>query len=218
MPVPVDPEALLDSEILSPELDVIAVRFADEGVPLRAIARAIKRPTDAVRLAVETAVYQGKIVAVPRDDWPIGTPRDSRFPSVARAYKIDDESLVFGCKRLFGVTRLQASLLAVLLNRSEVSRDTLHQIIESRRPSGKEETNPKMVDVVIWNLRKRLKPFNHTIKTLWACGYYMEPAQRREILEKVNNLEKVNADASSPSQKSSPQAASEEAGDGTDPE
>jgi len=207
MPLPVDPSSLLDGETLSPAYAALAERFADEGVPLRAIARALKQSTDAVRLAVEEAVYKGKIVAVPRDDWPVGSPRDARSPSVARAYKVDDENLVFSCIRLFKVTRLQASLLAVLINRSEVSRDTLHQIIESRRPAGKEETNPKMVDVVICNLRKRLKPFSLSVKTLWACGYFIEPAQRREILEMVTNY------ANSPSQ-NAPTQATQNAGPG----
>ena len=72
------------------------------------------------------------------------------------------------------------------LNRNEVSKETMHQVIESCRAPGKEETDPKMVDVVICNLRKRLKPFNFQINTLWACGYFMAPAQRRDILEMVN--------------------------------
>lgn len=192
------PDALPE-EILPEALVPIAERFADEGVPLRAIARSLKQNTEAVRFAVEEAVFKGKIVQVPRDDWPVGATRNDRTPSYVRANRVDDESMIMACGRIYHITRLQASLLVVLLNRNEVSKETLHQVIESRRASGKEETDPKMVDVVICNLRKGLKPSNITINTLWGFGYYMEPAQRRSILEMVNSY--VNkTSAKSPSE------------------
>ena len=181
------PADALPEDILPAELVPFAERLADEGVPVRALARVFKYSTDAIREAVNEAIYKGRIVQMPKDDWPVGQSRDDRMPSFIRANRMDDENLVFACIRLFKVTRLQASLLAILINRNEVSKDTMHQIIESRRAPGKEETDPKMVDVVICHLRKRLKPFNLKINTLWACGYYMEPVQRKEILEMVNN-------------------------------
>lgn len=183
--MPVDPDALPE-EILSPPLVPLAERFADEGVPIRAMARAFKQTTDAIRATIEEAIFHGRLVQMPRDDWPIGQARNDRTPAFVRANKIDDESLVASCQRLFKVTRLQASLLAVLVNRNEVSKETMHQVIESRRAPGKEETDPKMVDVVICNLRKRLKPFKFQINTIWASGYFMAPVQRRELLEMVN--------------------------------
>ena len=182
-----DKSDVLPEDILPSNLVPLAERFADEGVPIRAMARAFKQTTDAIRYAVEEAIYKGRIVQMPRDDWPVGQARNDRTPSFVRTNKIGDEDLIMTCKRLFNVTRLQGALLSVLLNRNEVSKETMHQIIESRRRTpGKEETDTKMVDVVIWNLRRRLKPFNYTIHTLWACGYFMPPAQRKEILELVN--------------------------------
>ena len=177
----------LPEDILPSDLAPFAERFADEGVPIRAMARAFKQTTEAIRSAVEEAIYKGRIVQMPRDDWPVGQIRNDRTPSFVRTNKIGDEDLIMTCKRLFNVTRLQGALLSVLLNRNEVSKETMHQIIESRRRTpGKEETDTKMVDVVIFNLRKRLKPHNYTIHTLWACGYFMPPAQRKEILELIN--------------------------------
>jgi len=181
-----DPDALPE-DILQPELVPLVERFADEGVPVRAMARACKQTTEAIREAIRTAIYSGRIVQMPRDDWPVGQSRDDRTPSYMRQNRVDDESLINACIKLFSVTKLQASLLAILINRNEVSKETMHQIIESRRTPGKEETDPKMVDVVICHLRKRLKPFNLKIITLWACGYYIEPVQRKQILEMVNN-------------------------------
>ena len=79
------------------------------------------------------------------------------------------------------MTRLQANFMLVLLKREEADKDTLHHVIESQRairrnqPDNPESTDPKMVDVVICNLRKRLRSYfdagHETIKTLWGHGY-----------------------------------------------
>lgn len=177
---------LLPDEATSPALAPIAERLADEGVPVRAIARALKHPAEGIRAAIADGIYKGRILLMPKDDWPVGQSREDRHPSYTRATRMTDETLINGCIRLFKVTKLQAALLASLLVRNEVNKDTMHQIIESRRTPGRGETDVKMVDVVICNLRKRLRPFNYTIKTLWACGYYMLPADRKDILDKVN--------------------------------
>ena len=173
---------LLPSEEIPKVLVPYCVRLADEGVPYRAIARAMRQTADAVRDAVRTAVLTGSIAYYPKEDWPPGAHRDTRTPLWVKDNYVQEQELVFSCVRLFKETKLQGALLAVLINRTEVTKDTMHQVIESRRSSLKEETDPKMVDVVICHLRKRLKPFNLTIHTLWARGYYMEPAQRQHML------------------------------------
>ena len=177
---------LLLSEEIPKALVPYCVRLADEGVPYRAIARAMRQTPDAVRDAVRSAVLTGTIAYYPKEDWPPGAHRDTRAPLWVKDSSVLEQELVFSCVRLFKVTKLQGALLAVLINRTEVTKDTMHQVIESRRSSLKEETDPKMVDVVICHLRKRLKPFNLTIHTLWARGYYMEPAQRQHMLNMLS--------------------------------
>jgi hypothetical protein len=173
---------LLPDEEIPEALVPICERLADEGVPIRATARALRQSTDAVRETVQYAMRTGRIAYYPKDDWPPGAHRDTRTPHWVKDNNVLEQELVFACVRLFKVTKLQGALLAVLINRTEVTKDTMHQVIESRRSSLKEETDPKMVDVVICHLRKRLKPFTLTIHTLWARGYYIEPAQRKHIL------------------------------------
>jgi DNA-binding response OmpR family regulator len=102
--------------------------------------------------------------------------------------KMDDEDIVFNCVRLFKVTRQQASLLSVLIRRNEVSKDMMHQIIEKcRAPNKGDQTDPKMVDVVICNLRKRLRDHGTGLKieTMWGCGYFMKPDMRTRALEMI---------------------------------
>jgi hypothetical protein len=179
------PQLLID-EILPDEYVPVAERLADEGVPIRAMSRSFKRPAEGVRLVVQEAIEAGRIVQMPKDDWPVGQSRDDRVPTFVRANRVNDGALVTSCMRLFKITNLQASLLAILILRNEVNKDTMHGIIEGRRAPGKKPTNPKMVDVVICNLRKRLRVFDLSIETLWARGYFIEPTQRKRILEMVN--------------------------------
>lgn len=171
-------------EELRYDLVPIAVRLADEGVPLYAIARSLKAPAEHVREALYAAKGEGKLIEMPREDWPPNSLRNNRDPMQGK--KMGDEDIVFNCVRLFHVTRQQASLLSVLIRRNEVSKDMMHQIIEnSRGPDKDEQTDPKMVDVVICNLRKRMKktPLKDTIETMWGCGYFMKPENRKKALE-----------------------------------
>jgi hypothetical protein len=156
------------------------VRLADEGIPVRAIARATKLSSEEIRDIIHTATDLGQIVGMPRDDWPAGANRDARQPAPSSVLRLDDEKIIFNISRLFKVTKLQAALFSVLIKRTEVIKETLHQVIESRRKPNKEETDPKMVDVVICHLRQRLEPFEITIETQWASGYYMTLDMRKK--------------------------------------
>jgi hypothetical protein len=185
---------------LDPVISAIAVRLADEGIPVRAIARAVKYTSEDIRDALHIAIDCGQIVAMPRDDWPAGVLRDNRIPEALGRVKLENENLIFNIARLFKVTKLQAALFSVLLKRTEVIKDTLHQVIESRRKPNKEETDPKMVDVVICHLRKRLEAFGIEIETQWASGYYMTPEMRKkanllleQFVSKLNTTEAPDA-------------------------
>jgi hypothetical protein len=164
------------------DLVPIAIRLADEGVPLYAIGRSFKVSSELIREALYVAKEEGRIIDMPREDWPPNSLRANRDPMQSK--KMDDEDIVFNCVRLFKVTRQQASLLSVLIRRNEVSKDMMHQIIEKCRPPNKDDqTDPKMVDVVICNLRKRIKKTGLKIETMWGCGYFMKPEMRTKALE-----------------------------------
>lgn len=157
----------------------IAIRLADEGIPVRAIARATKIPSSDIYDVLRDALARGEIVELPKDDWPPGTRRAAR--SVLSGTPLDDDTaLAFACARFFKTTRLEAAILAVLIKRTEVTKQQLHLVIEQNRPSeGRVETDPKMVDVVICHLRKKLKPHDLKIETVWGIGYLM-PVEARD--------------------------------------
>lgn len=163
----------------------IASRLASEGVPVRVIARSMERTAEDVRETLEYAKELGTISEIPRDDWPPTARRADRIPSTLNEHS--DGDLLFACMRGLKLTRLQASFMMVLLKRNEVDKDTLHHVVESQRairqsrPDNMEETDPKMVDVVICNMRKRLKPLGISITTVWGHGYFLNDISRKVV-------------------------------------
>lgn len=162
--------------------DRIAIRMADEGVPLRAIARAVQIASDDLRLLFQEAIDAGTILQQPVEDWPVGSTRASRSPAVATIVSTPDEMLDLYVAQVFGATHLEAGVLIPLLRRPEARRESIHDFIESRRPGADVATDIKMVDVVVHKLRKKLKKFDIQIVTKWGWGYKIEPDQRKKAI------------------------------------
>ena len=175
----------LEAPLPDPEAP-IAVRLANEGVPVRAIARSLLHPSENVRLAIQEAIDVGTITSMPRDDWQAGVPRGSRLPSFMIGKS--DASQLAACQRALKITPLEASFMLVLMKRDEADKATLHHVVEAQRmsranqPGDPDETDPKIVDVVICHMRRKLKPKNIRIATLWGHGYFLE-ASGRKIVE-----------------------------------
>lgn len=170
-------------------LQSIVTQLADEGVPIRAIARSVKMPYGDVSALIDTAIAEGQLLQVPKSDWPIGKghSRDNREPQFDPFTGVSEDAFDLTLIRLFRVTKLQCSLLAPLLRRKEVTRNAMHETIERRRKPGAPPTEEKLVDVVICNLRKKLKPFGLEIKTIWSQGYYMDAEHRAKVRDMINN-------------------------------
>ncbi len=173
-------------------LDTIA-RLADEGLPVCAIARALKMPSDEVRELLQDALSEGVIVEYPREDWPPGCKRNSRGPKFD-SFVEDNDRLQLSCARYFGTTKQQSAILAMLLKRSEATKVQLHQVIERDRPNAKDQTDIKLVDVLICILRRKLKPFGFAIKTMWGTGYLMEAKDRAKAVHELQEFVRVAND------------------------
>jgi hypothetical protein len=177
-------------ETATPTLDIAAIvtQLADEGVPVRAIARSVHLPYAEVSELIDTAVAEGQLLQVPKSDWPIGKghTRDNREPQFDPFTGVSEDAFDLTLIRLFRVTKLQCALLAPLLRRKEVTRNAMHETIERRRKPGAPPTEEKLVDVVICNLRKKLKPFKLEIKTIWSQGYYMDAEHRAKVRDMIN--------------------------------
>jgi hypothetical protein len=177
------------SEYVPLEHDDIIVRLANEGIPVSVIARGVGNLAYDVRVSLEEALAAGRITEMPAPDWPPTARRADHLPPHIAAAR--DADLVTGFMRAFRVPKLAANFMLVLVKREEATKATLHRVIESQRaqranrPSNSEETDPKMVDVVICNLRKKLLPFGLKIHTLWGRGYYFDEKDRQAVLKLV---------------------------------
>jgi hypothetical protein len=104
----------------------IAVRLADEGVPLAAIARAIRTPSSDLREQLHEALTDGRLLELPVDDWPPGCPKDQRALQISRMAREDRDALHLVAMQLFSLTPSGARVLVKLLEKDHVRREALH--------------------------------------------------------------------------------------------
>jgi hypothetical protein len=154
-----------------PSLDTIAVALADEGVPLRAIARATRISSELLRERLCDARTEGRLLELPCEDWPPGLSRDQRVLQLTRKVREDCDALALTVQRLFRLTRTEVTLLLRLLQRKSLRRDGLLSL--------------GSVGVHIHHLRQRLSPFGIRIVTCWGYGYQLLPEDRRKVMELI---------------------------------
>lgn len=175
-------------DVVSPlSTSEIVARLADEGIPVYAITRCLKISSDLVREHIRAALDDGVIVDHPREDWPPGSKRGSRSPDIESFFG-NDEGLYRTCSKYFKTTRQQSLVLGLLLRRPEVTKEQLHQAIERDRSGGKEPTSAKLVDVLVCILRRKLKPYGFTVKTMWGHGYLMDPRERARAVAELHQF------------------------------
>jgi DNA-binding winged helix-turn-helix (wHTH) protein len=158
----------------------VAVRLADEGVPIAAICRATRVPQREVRDVLAEALQLGRILSIPRDDWPAGTRREERVPD-AIPLTLARDDICIAAQRTFRLTQTQSILFTVLMRRPQVMRQALHACIQ--RPERSEQTDMKNLDVQIYHMRRKLGRHGIDIITLWGSGYYIAPESKRKAVE-----------------------------------
>lgn len=168
----------------------IAIALADEGVPVRAIARSTKIAGEDMYDILKNAINEGRLITLPKDDWPPSNRKSARYQAENTVLSNSDDTLGMACSAHFKMTRLQAAVFVAILRRPpEISKLHIHSAIEASRPNADEPTDLKMVDVVICHIRKKLKAVDKalTIETIWGRGYSMPPAARDLVLAYIAN-------------------------------
>ena len=155
-------------------IDAIAVRLADEGVPLRAIARATNTPSDQLRAKLHEARDEGRLLDLPKEDWPPGFPRDQRALQLSRRVTQDPEAVSLAMQQIFHLTATEVSLLMALIQNASVpkARWAAHMA-------------HKTVDVHIHNIRRHLNAFGVAIETIWGYGYKLSDPHRRKVMDMI---------------------------------
>ncbi len=184
--------------------NAVMIRMANEGLPLGAMARCLGIASYELRDALRDALQLGKIFEMPAPDWPPTARKKDRVPPngapspQAWLRSIDDDKLALYCVKIFHLTPLQGSVFSMLLRHRQVTKEMVHSIIEFRRSqfgskTDIEETDLKMVDVVICHIRKRMKVFNDgnsPIETLWGAGYYIPTEFKVKAVAIINEFDK----------------------------
>lgn len=182
----------------------IAVRAAVEGIPVGAIARILALSFGDTQAMLEDARLRGEIVEIPKPDWPPTAKLADRLPALPASPS--DADVEFAVQQIFKLTALEAGFLAVLLKHDRVEKLKLHNIVEQKRltrssqPNKLESTDPKMVDVMVCKLRKKLKKVDpgFLITTIWGGGYHIVPGVKSAIVRHMTEQSHAQADQSTP--------------------
>ena len=150
----------------------LAVRLADEGVPLRVIARATHVPSDQIREHLRDAIEDGQLLELPKEDWPPGFPRDQRALQLSRMVVENKEAVVLALQKVFHLTATEVAIVMTILTSATV-------------PKGRFDLSPRIVDVHICNIRRRLEPFGIAVATLWGYGYQLSGDSRARIMKHI---------------------------------
>lgn len=176
---------------LNPVQVHVAVRAANEGIPVAAIARIIDEPFDVAHNILTSALSTAEIVEMPKNDWPPTAKRSDRLPTSPRIANAED--LEFVCQKEFKLTNLEAGFITVLLRNQWADKEKLHGVVERQRasryqkPEQSELTDPKIVDVIMCKLRKKLRTADPAIvvTTAWGKGYYFEPVVKQRVYDRI---------------------------------
>lgn len=168
----------------------LAIALADEGVPVRAIARSVRISADDIYDILKAAIAQGRLLELPKPDWPPGTKKSARYQAENTVLSYDDDTLSMACSAVFNLSRSQAYVFIAILRRTpDITKEQLHNAIEANRPANDDPTDRKIVDVVMHNIRRKIERVdaNLQIKTVWGKGYTMEHDARTLALTIISN-------------------------------
>jgi two-component system cell cycle response regulator CtrA len=100
----------------------------------------------------------------------------------ARVRDLEEQfGFTFECPPQFGLTAQEARIFGLLLKKPLVTKEFAVSALYFHR---QDEAEIKIVDVLICKARKKLKPHNIAIETVWGQGYRL-PAESRAIAERL---------------------------------
>lgn len=154
------------------------VRLADEGVPIGALSRVFKVPRGEVHAVVKQALIDGVVVGMPASEWPVDSQRGFRSPAVARFRMEDRPDFIMACRRVFDLTAEEARLLQCLMNAPACSHSHLSETIAP-------EAEPNIIKVLVCKIRRKLRPYQIKIDTIWGQGYTMTEDSKRQVVARI---------------------------------
>lgn len=185
--------------------DDIVVVFARQGIPLSVISRALAVAVDKVLKACRKAHSDGELAMIP----PINSDNikhgllveitnlraqldDARFQ--IRQLSVAEKPEMISAGRVFGLTPKEARILTTLLRRETATRTTLyHALYDGAMDVG--ERDPKIIDVFICKLRKKLRPHGIVVDNVWGSHYSMDAENKAKLRALIAVPETVTSEA-----------------------
>jgi DNA-binding response OmpR family regulator len=159
----------------------IAIRLANEGVPVQAIARATGWSYADLYAQLQTAQAEGSLVDLPAVDWPAGYSREQKLLHLSHSVLNNKADLEKAIRRVFHIPPRLAQILLLLLQQPEVHRDRLAQLTYATTGLS------NVTSVHVSYLRSKLQKFGLTVQTVYGYGYRMPPEHQRKALNLIFN-------------------------------
>lgn len=83
----------------------------------------------------------------------------------------------------YGLTRQEARVFGVLVSRPLATKSAIMAALYDER--GADWAEPKIVDVLVCKIRKKLAPFGIEILTRWGEGYFIADDMRQQLRRTV---------------------------------
>jgi two-component system cell cycle response regulator CtrA len=184
--------------------DVVTV-FARQGIAISTIARAMAIPADRVEAMCSRAKAADELHMMPP-----ARPNDPRHAllseltnlraqldeaqetirQVASASQITTETYIGVAK----LTRKEAAIVAAIVKHGSATKSAIYHALYGGLDH-RDQREPKIVDVFVYKVRKKLRRFGIQIGTTWGTGYYMdaENLARFRALVKVPEVYHIDA-------------------------
>lgn len=91
------------------------------------------------------------------------------------------EAILMDCYRPpieWRLTGQEARVFGVMVNRDLATKDAIMAALYADKVSEDEIAEPKIVDVFVCKIRRKLKPFGVNIETIWGQGYSLDAETR----------------------------------------
>lgn len=93
-------------------------------------------------------------------------------------------------RRYAGYTPQESKIIGMLLSFNVVLKDKIMEVLYDESDNA---PDPKIADVYICKIRKKLEPYEIEIKTAWGTGWFMEPYHRFKLKELLGFAQEENA-------------------------
>lgn len=189
--------------------DIVTV-FARQGIALSTIARAMAIPVERVDGMCRRAHENDELQMIP----PM-KPDDTRHALLSevtnlRAQLDDAQAQIRSMNErretssdvytyVGGLTRKEAEIVAAIVRYGRATKASLYHSLYGGTDA-EEQREPKIIDVYVCKIRKKLRPLGVAIGTQWGVGYTMEPDDiaRLNELAGLSNLPVVESPPTAP--------------------